>query len=248
MNVFLIVALILGVIAGGGAYFASSNLYIGIGVLVGFFLVIWLLGGPIYGRFLAFQRKRHECFRFVNSFVVTLSVSKSLDLAYASAIEGLGREIESLNSSIADLSTLEKIEYLDSYFEMPIYRMFVSTLNIYLNEGGDIISLAAELLTELTRLEESENDILSQNRKNLLQFCLLWGISLGVVIFIRVGLQSFFELLVTSPMYIGCIIAYFVLLLASVIVYVSFYTGFLPSLPFSQKGKKRAQEEKGANA
>ena len=213
-----------------------------------FFILIWLLAGPVYKKFLSFQTKRHECFRFINSFVVTLSVSKSIDFAYQNAMEGLGKEIENISQSISELSGLEKVEYLDSYFDMPIYRMFVSTLSIYLNEGGDIIKLSAELLAELTRLEESENDVLSANRKNLIQYCMLWGISLAVVVFMRVALANFFDLLVDSFMYLGCVIGYFALMLGSIIAYASIYTGFPLCLPFGSKAKSRAKEEKGANA
>lgn len=248
MNAFLVIAVGLGLLSGAASYFSTNNLYIAVGVFLAFALCIWLLGGPIYKKFLLFQRKRHECFRFINSFVVTLSVSKSIDFAYNHAVEGLGKEVEDLSRSISELSGLEKVEYLDSYFEMPIYRMFVSTLMIYLNEGGDIINLSSDLLSELTRFEESENDVLSANRKNLVQYCMLWGISLGVVVFMRVALANFFELLVNSPLYLGCVIGYFALMLISIIVYVSIYTGFPLCLPFVGKSKIRASEEKGANA
>lgn len=235
MNSSWIIGLILSLVGGGACYLATGNLIAGIATGVVYFGSIMFLGMPLLAKWYVLNRKRHECFRFVNSFVVSLSVTSSLDLSFDTAITGLGKEIESLGKSISELSGLEKVRYLESYFDFTIYRMFLSTLDIYVNEGGDIIALSAELLAELTRIEESENDIVSSNRSNLIQFCVLWAMALVVVVFLRFGLSNFFSVLETSMMYLVCVLVFFALMLISIIVYLSTYTGLPLEMPFARK-------------
>ncbi|MCR5079089.1 MAG: hypothetical protein K6B65_04135 [Bacilli bacterium] len=235
MNSSWIISLILALVGGGACYLATGNIIAGVATGVVYLAAIMLFGMPLLSKWYVIHRKRHECFRFVNSFVVSLSVTSSLDLSFDTAIAGLGKEIESLGRSISELTGLEKVRYLESYFDTTIYRMFLSTLEIYVTEGGDIIALSSELLAELTRIEESENDIASSNRTNLIQFCLLWAMALVVVVFLRFGLSNFFSVLETSIMYLVCVLAFFALMLFSIVIYLSTYTGLAIEFPFSRK-------------
>ena len=237
----LIVFFAVSLICGAASYIASASIPLGIGVAVVFFLVFLLLVIPMIDRFSAKERKRHECFHFIHTFVTTLSVSESLDLAYESACAGKSKEFDALCASISELSTWERIQYLDSYFGTVIYRMFLSTLSIYQEQGGDIISLSNELLAELTRIEETGNKVVATNRKNLFQFILLWTMSLAITVFLRFSLANFYSLLSTSAMFFGCLIAYFTLLLVSLVIYVSAFTQEKVTMPFGNKVKRKEE-------
>ncbi len=235
MKTSFIVCLVISLVCAFASFFASDSIIFALGVALIFILVLSLSVIPMVEKFKTRERKRHECFHFINTFVTTLSVSESIDLAYASSIQGQGSELTSLSQSISELSTIEKIEYLASYFDSPIYRMFLSTLSIYQDQGGDIIRLSNELLAELTRIEETENDVISINRKNLIQFGLLWSMSLAITVFLRFGLSNFYDVLKTSVTFLSCLAAFFVLMLGSIVVYVSFYTGEKIAFGLSKK-------------
>ena len=239
MKSSFLICLFVSLLCGGSAFFASNSPIVGLIVSLVFILVLSLTVVPMIERFKAKERRRHELFHFINSFIITLSVSDSLDMAYNSALQGQGEELTALNASISGLSTMEKIEYLDSYFQATIYRMFVSTLSIFQDQGGDIVRLAGDLLAELTRIEETENDVIALNRKNLLQFVLLWSMSLAITVFLRFGLSNFYDTLQGNVSFLACLGLFFFLMLGSIVIYISFYTDEKLSFKKSEKEKLR---------
>lgn len=225
MKMNFLVSLVLGLIAGGACYLVSENVYAGAGVGAGFFILLAFFVSPMLDRFKEKNLKRHECYQFINSFIVTLSVTKSLDRAYESGMEDLGPEAKKLNASISELNPSERVEYLASYFEQGIYGMFVSIVSIYIEQGGDVLSLSSELLAELTRIEETELSVISTNRKNVVEFISLWAMSLAIVLFMRFGLSTFYGYLKGSTTYLVALLSFFFLLGISLAVYFSNYTG-----------------------
>ena len=234
-----IIIVTLSLIAASCSYFASANLLVGAGVLVAFLLVLLLLVEPMFRQFFLLAQKHHECYRFVSSFVVSLSVSHSLEKSFETAGESPNREFKKIMVSISSLDPREKLEYLASYFEMPLYRMFLSLIDIHADQGGDIIKISSELMQELTREEETRLSLSSNARKNALQFAILWIISLGIVVFLRVGLSTFFTYLEGSVTYIASIIVYFAFFLVSLVVYSAFYTRVKPKFEWSKRRKAK---------
>ncbi len=233
------VIVILSLIAAACAYFASNNLLIGAGVLVVFLMVLLLLVEPMFRRYLSLAKQNHECYRFVSAFIVSLSVSQSLEKSFDTASSSPNKEFQKIVASISSLQPREKLEYLATYFELPQYRMFLSLLDIYVEQGGDIIKISSELMQELTRVEETRQSLSANARKNVLQFALLWIISLAIVVFLRVGLANFFSYLEGNFTYLISIIAYFAFFLVSLVVYSAFYTRVKPRLQWTKRRKAK---------
>ncbi len=209
----------------GLAYLASTKIWLAFAVgVIGLFETIFLVA-PMVKRFEEKERKRHECYRFVHSFLITLSVCDSLDKAYESGQRSFQGRLKEIDDSLSKLSSQEKVEYLSSYFHMPIYGVFLSLLDLYLDRGGDVLKVCSSLLEELTRMEESGLLLLAKKRRNLIQYALMWLMSLGIMSFIRYGLSSFFQYLTASSAYVLAIFAYFLFLFASVFIYALSYLG-----------------------
>lgn len=239
----LLFCLILSLALGGSCYFASENLYASAGVFLLFFLLSAFVVAPMLSRFQQQNRKRHECYQLVNAFIVSLSVSKSLERSYQLAIGDLGAEAKKLNGSVSELSAMEKIEYFSSYFNSGIYDMFVAIVGIYCEQGGDVLSLSSGLLAELTRIEETELSLIARNQKNLVEFCALWAMSLAIVLFIRFGLSSFYGYLKGSVAYLLSLVAFFLLMGVSFVCYFSSFTG-QPILGERKKNKGLKKERR----
>ena len=215
----------LSLLLGGLAYLASDNYFIAGGVFLAVLLESHLFLLPMVKRFRERERKRHECYQFVHTFLVTLSVSSSLDRAYESCKENFSLPLKHIDEGLGNMGVKEKTEYLHSYFSMPIYGVFLSLLSLFQDRGGDVLKISGPLLEELTRIEDTGVLSLKDCRKNLVQFLSMWLMSLAIMSFVRFGLSSFFGTLSTSITYLICISAYFLFLLVSAFVYCRFYTG-----------------------
>ncbi|MCR5348156.1 MAG: hypothetical protein K6E59_00910 [Bacilli bacterium] len=223
-----IVSVLASSVLGGTAYLATDAWYIGaaVGILClvgGFFFVL-----PSLREFMRKGRLRHECYLFIHGYLVALSVSQSLDKAFESASSPMGKEFAALSPTLSSMQGREKVEYLASYFEADLYRMFLSILDLYLDRGGDVLRLSGELTAEASRIEETEKSYEKKAARKGISFFFLWVLSLVIIVFLRFGLQSFFASLRHSVAYLACVGVFFLFFIASSLFYVYAHTGVKP--------------------
>lgn len=243
MQSVLIIFIVLSLGLGGLSYFATESIYISAGVGLVFLLVFILLVYPCIKQYQVIQRKQHECYLFTNSFLITLSVCSSIERSYEMATQNADKEFKATLSAIEHLEPKKRVDYLSNYFEMPIYDMFLSVLNIYLEQGGDVLKLSSTLMEELTRIEETQLSLSKQAVSVLIQWIVLWGMSFAILGFARFGLNSFYSYLKSSPSYLGMTCLYFALLAGSIVVFTVKYTGVLPWKLKKRKPKPEIVEE-----
>ena len=103
----------------------------------------------------SFFHSSHECYRFLNTFIISLSVSQSGERALEEVSLDLKGEEKEIFEAIAQLSLEERIAYFARYFENSSYTMFLSIFQLYENQGGDVLEVAEPLLKEVTLQEET---------------------------------------------------------------------------------------------
>jgi len=219
-----LLALIVSLFYGGLAFIVTWNYLLGLLVFA-----LYAIGGilaivPLFLRYGEKEKKRHEVYRFVNSFLITLSVTKSPEKAYEGAISGAEGELALVTKSISAYTVEEKIEYLKSYFIEPYFPMFVSVFRLYEEQGGDPLMLGEPLLKEATRSETCDNAKAKESLGQLVEFLSLWLMSALIIVFVRVCLRTFYSQLVSNWLYLGCALVYFLLALGSFVYYSSVYT------------------------
>lgn len=226
-----------GLLLGGSAFLASGLWYFGIGVGVlsvfaGFFLI-----DPLAKEFSSKCRRRHECYLFVHGYLVTLSVCMSLEKAFDVATSNLSKEFHRMDETLAEMAPKEKVEYLATYFQSDLYRMFLSILKLYLERGGDVLKLSGELTAEASRVEETEQSYQKQSARKMMTFLFLWLMAVVIIVFIRFGLSSFFQSMSRSWTYVGSLAAFYLFLIASVVIYAVCHTG--SRLPWLRKRRAK---------
>ena len=221
---YYLAALILALLFGFLAYAVSTYLAIGLAIGSLFGLILILLVVPMVLRYAEKERKRHENYRFINTFVISLSVSQSGEAALEAASLDMEGEEKRIYEAIDRLSIEEKIGYFANYFTSTSYVMFLSIFRLFESQGGDVLQLAEPLLKEIT-LEEEKGDALAKIRhKNLVQFASLWGMSCLVLAFTRFGLANFYGLLAKSIPFLVTQLAYFAFALLSFVLFARTYT------------------------
>jgi len=224
-----IIVIAASVLNGALAFVVTWNLYIGLAVaalflFVGLCLIVQLIVG-----YLEKERKRHEAYRFVNGFLITLSVSKSPDEAYQSGLIGAGPELRGITQSVSDYAVGDRLEYLKSYFLEPYYLLLVSLFALYEEQGGDPLTIGQSLMEEATRSEKSDDEKRKEGLSKLVEFLSLWFISGLIILFVRVCLRSFAPSLVENPLYLVFASLYFVLAAISYLLFTMAFTEMKPT-------------------
>ena len=182
------------------------------------------------------SRKREECFRFVNAFVVSYAVNDTIEASYASAAVGLSQEGKEAAEALASRSVYERLEGLAAYFETPFYRMFLSLLKVQQEEGGNFMDKAEPLLNEINQSYDDHLLKEKEKSKQLGQWAALWIMSALVVLFVRIALNNNYASIAASLPYIVIGVAYFLL----IFVGFAIFAARLAETPLFRKGDSDA--------
>ena len=78
MNRRLIIFLIISFLAGAITYLSLDNLYLALGVMAIYIIAGITLFAPSLDKYDIKVKKFHECYHFINNFVIALSIKKSI--------------------------------------------------------------------------------------------------------------------------------------------------------------------------
>lgn len=217
MNKTSIVGFVIAIIFAVICYFASSSLIATIIILVATIAYFLFLVGP---RFKKFQKKitrYHDCYCFVNNFLISLSIKESINGAFESASAALDNNFhEEEEEAMKDLTDNEKILYLQRYFPFHIYQLFTDIVLLWCEQGGHILDMSIYLNNQARETEEYILFCQSANRKTLLDFSLLWSFSLVILFILRFALSDFYVYIVNQSFYPYAILSIFFIALFSI--------------------------------
>ena len=139
---FILVGIVASSILSAITFIASENII--------FTILIFLISSAFFLLIVNKSMKRnhlknhryHQCFQFINSFIVSLNVTGSMNAAFQRAYETTDDTTKEIVESIKDLNEQEKLSYLIKYFKFDLYRLFVDIIDLWNEEGGDIIKMS----------------------------------------------------------------------------------------------------------
>ena len=134
----------------------------------------------------------HQCFQFINTFIISLNVKGSKNAAIQSSYEATDEATREIIDSIKDLNEEEKLSYLIKYFKFDIYRLFVDTVKLWNEEGGDILKMSDYLINQARLKEQYLLNCETIHRQKTIEFVILWSISLTILGILRFALSQFF--------------------------------------------------------
>lgn len=220
---FFFITLVLAAVA----YITSLDIYIPIFVLFSFTFYYFFLGRKYLIKKEKLTKRIHACYHFINAFIISMSVKESLEDAYQSGIRFEDKELNEVTPQIENLKVSDRITYLREFFNLAVFKMFMNVLNLYQDQGGNILSMSDELISESTRIEKSVSESLAESNRYLGQFLLLWMMSIAVLLFIRFSISSFYITMAKSPIFIGFLLVFFVLVLFSIHLFIVRYSSIV---------------------
>lgn len=193
MNKIITFGFVISFLFGISGFVASNNIFVGIAIIVIGILYFVLLARPIYSKYCIKVSRYHECYHFINTFIVSLSIKASLAGAYETAVESMPEDFYKNIENVETFTLWEKLEYLNKYFRFHTYMLFLDLLHLYEEQGGNILEMSSNLLDEVRLTEEYISYSETTSRKKLGEFAILWLLTLGIMIFMRFALSEFFN-------------------------------------------------------
>lgn len=214
----VLVGIIVSLVFAGITFIASQNVFSTIGIFLIFTLFFVLIARRLVNNSQQKIRRYHECYQFINSFIISLNVKGSLSSAMESAYNTADSGTREIVDSIKELSEEEKLSYLIKYFKFDLYRLFVDTVSLWSEQGGDIIKMSHHLIEQVRLKEEYLLSCQSINKSKSVEFVILWGIALIILGALRFALSQFFLRISQTVFYQIAIVL--IMLFALVSIYI----------------------------
>ena len=217
---FLLVIIAVSISFGGVSYIASGNLISSLCIsLFSIVSLIFLVKLPL-DRYHHKIHRYHQCYQFINSYLISLSVKGSMSAALQSGYEIADTGTREIIDSIKDLNEEEKVTYLHKYFKFDLYRLFVDTISLWNEEGGDILEMSQHLINQVRLKEEYLLACQNLTRSKVLEFVILWTIALAILGALRFALSQFFYRISQTIFYQIAIIVLFLFVIASIYILI----------------------------
>lgn len=215
---------ILGILLGFLCFLSTNNIIFSVLVLILFVLDYFFLMRKKFNHYFDLIDRIHTSYHFINSFVITLSVKDSLEDAYQNGIRINNAKLNAETAELVELSVVERVKYLKDYFQLSIYKMFLNVLDLYQDQGGNILNMADNLLRECTRTEKSLSETLSIGYKHLTEFVILWLMSFGILLFMKFSIKDFYTTMLSNPIIVPLIFLFFLICIVSTNLFVNTFT------------------------
>ena len=215
MNI-VFVTIIISLLTGVISYFSSGNLYVAIGVAAVFAVYFTFYVRKKIQKHSYLNKSAHECNNFINTFLLSMSIRNSMNEAYENATMNIVGAFKHEVAHLEQLSVRERIHNLSKYFQFDIYHMFLNVLSLYEEQGGNILLMGEALMKEANRIEQAMITVSSLNIRKIFEFTILWVITMGIVVFMRFGLASFYSQMLNGVLLIAMTIMLFGLFLFSI--------------------------------
>lgn len=211
-----LIFIIIGLLAGSITYIALENIFYALGILAVYILVGLFVLLPIIKNHSTKVRKYHECYHFINNFVIALSIKKSISGSLESTINSMPNEFIDIYSGLESMSDKEKLDYLSTYFPFHVYHLFLQIINLWEENGGDIIRMSKYLIAETRYNEEYITKTETMSNHKYVEIAILWAFCAVIVVVLRFSLKDFYDKIKTQLIYVVAVILLFLFILFSI--------------------------------
>ena len=219
-----IVFIILGIFLGILCYCSINNIIFSVAILVIFVADYFIFMRKKFIHYFSLIERVHTSYHFINSFIISLSVKDSLEDAYQSGIRINNSRLNDETNALTEMPVIERVKYLADYFNLSIYKMFLNVLDLYQDQGGNILNMADNLLRECTRTEKTLSDTRSIGYKHLTEFLILWLMSFVILLFMRFSIQDFYLMMLKNQFIGPMIFMFFLICVVSINLFVNAFT------------------------
>ena len=217
---FIALGIIVSFVFAGVTFIASQNIFSSLIILAVYTAFFVLIAKRQINKNEQKIHRYHQCFQFINSYLISLNVKGSLNAAMESSYETADEGTKEIIDSIKELSEQEKLSYLTKYFKFDLYHLFVDTVSLWSEQGGDILKMSHHLVDQVRLKEEYLLTCESLNKSKTVEFVVLWAIALVILAALRFALSQFFDRISKTIVYQVAVIVVILFALFSIYVLI----------------------------
>ena len=217
---FIALGIIVSFVFAGVTFIASQNIFSSLIILVVYTAFFVLIARRQINKNEQKIHRYHQCFQFINSYLISLNVKGSLNAAMESSYETADEGTKEIIDSIKELSEQEKLSYLTKYFKFDLYHLFVDTVSLWSEQGGDILKMSHHLVDQVRLKEEYLLTCESLNKSKTVEFVVLWAIALVILAALRFALSQFFDRISKTIVYQVAVIVVILFALFSIYILI----------------------------
>jgi hypothetical protein len=212
--------IIVSFVFAGVTFIASQNIFSSLIILAVYTAFFVLIARRQINKNEQKIHRYHQCFQFINSYLISLNVKGSLNAAMESSYETADEGTKEIIDSIKELSEQEKLSYLTKYFKFDLYHLFVDTVSLWSEQGGDILKMSHHLVDQVRLKEEYLLTCESLNKSKTVEFVVLWAIALVILAALRFALSQFFDRISKTIVYQVAVIVVILFALFSIYILI----------------------------
>ena len=220
MNKNFITLLFISLLISVVSYIALENIIISGGILVVYIIFSLLIISPMLKKHAIKIRKFHECYHFINNYVISLSIKKSIAGALESTVNSMPTQFIDIYEGLENMGNIDKLNYLSSYFSFHAYQLFLQILAIWQEEGGDILQMSKYLINEIRCNEEYITKTESMSVHKYVEIGILWSFCLLIIIVLRFALKDFYMYIKGQFIYLISMVILFLFILFTIFLLV----------------------------
>ena len=217
---FIALGIIVSFVFSGVTFIASQNIFSSLIILAVYTAFFVLIARRQINKNEQKIHRYHQCFQFINSYLISLNVKGSLNAAMESSYETADEGTKEIIDSIKELSEQEKLSYLTKYFKFDLYHLFVDMVSLWSEQGGDILKMSHHLVDQVRLKEEYLLTCESLNKSKTVEFVVLWAIALVILAALRFALSQFFDRISKTIVYQVAVIVVILFALFSIYILI----------------------------
>lgn len=217
----LLTGILLSLVFAGLLFLATENIFSSLFIfLLSLAFFVFVVRRRI-DKYREKTRRYHQCYQFINTYLISLSIKGSLAAARESSYGTADQITKELVDSIKELDEEEKLSYLCKYFKFDLYHLFLDTVFLWNEQGGDILAMSQYLVNQVRLKEEYILHCESVHRSKVIEFSVLWGITLVILVSLRFALSQFYTHISHALFFQIAIVVLFLFILLSIYILVS---------------------------
>lgn len=208
--IFLIVSIIFFITT----YISTLSMITSLIVFIFSLFVFCLISNKRINDYVRVKRRYHSCYRFINNFIISLNVKKTVSASFETLLNQMDDEYVAEYNDLDHLNDSEKLEYLKKFYPFDIYSLFVGVIALYEEQGGNILSLSSLVMDKSRNIEEYIQNSYSLGIRKVVEFITLWIFSIVILLVLRLVLKDFYQLIVNKPFFqiiIGVLLCFIIL-------------------------------------
>lgn len=213
--------ILLTIAFSGLYYYTTRNVIFTAALALIFLILFYLLIERGYRKFELNSQKVKECTKFINNFIITLSINKSINTTYEQVKETFNEELKRIDENNSNQGVEERIKSLKSYFNLKIYEVFLKLLDQYLFQGGDIIKISQLLLFDTRKMTSLLDDYMVISKRKLIEFASMWGLTMIILVVIQLSMNIFYSQILQMSFYPIAIFIFFIVFIVFLYLFMS---------------------------